>query len=77
MYRQMHRQKWIHTTFKKKKKKSNYDTDIIEHHFVICTVKYTHLCIMHGAQTRKLTKTFENVHLKKKRKKLEWGLTSS
>jgi len=30
---------------------------------------------LHMFKTGKLTKTFENVHLKKK--KLEWGLTSS
>jgi hypothetical protein len=27
------------------------DTNIIQHHFVICIVKYTHLCIRHGVQT--------------------------
>jgi hypothetical protein len=27
------------------------DTNIIQHHFVICTVKYTHLCIRHRDQT--------------------------
>ncbi len=32
-------------------KQSNWDTNIIDHHFVICTVKYTHLCIMHRVQT--------------------------
>jgi hypothetical protein len=32
-------------------KQSNWGTNVIEHHFVICTVKYTHLCIMHGVQT--------------------------
>jgi len=27
------------------------DTNIIQHNFVICTVKYTHLCIRHMVQT--------------------------
>jgi hypothetical protein len=31
------------------------DTNIIQHHFVICTVKYTHLCIRHGVQTSAFT----------------------
>ncbi len=27
------------------------DTNIIQHHFVLCTVKYTHVCIRHRVQT--------------------------
>jgi hypothetical protein len=30
------------------------DTNIIHDNFVICTVKYTHLCIRHGVQTSKV-----------------------
>ncbi len=41
-------------------KQSNWDTNIIEHHFVICTVKYTHLCIMHRVQTSE----YLNLHRK-------------
>jgi hypothetical protein len=29
------------------------DTNTIQHHFVICTVKYTHLCIRYRVQTSK------------------------
>jgi hypothetical protein len=41
-------------------KQSNWDTNIIQHHFVICTVKYTHLCIMHKVQTSE----YLNLHRK-------------
>jgi hypothetical protein len=32
------------------------DTNIIQHHFVICIVKYTHLCIRHRVQTSTIRK---------------------
>jgi hypothetical protein len=34
------------------------DTNIIQHHFVMCTIKYTHVCIRHAVQT--------SVHVKRK-----------
>jgi hypothetical protein len=33
-------------------------TNIIQHHFVICTIKYTHLCIRHRVQTSIALKAF-------------------